>query len=152
MDIKRVAAAQEYEDFVPTSIMVREKDYDTLLFNLSGEFFSFFLSGSGFKKEQVKVQLCKLGILKISGQRPVYKWQRFQKDILVSENCDKSNISARFVNGNILCVKYPKLITSEGKKDKKLPVSVSERQKKEEQATSQKTTLKVSLVRLVDQI
>ncbi|XP_075095071.1 uncharacterized protein LOC107767643 [Nicotiana tabacum] len=99
----------------------------------------------GFKKEQVKVQLCKLGILKISGQRPVYKWQRFQKDILVSENCDKSNISARFVNGNILCVKYPKLITSEGKKDKKLPVSVSERQKKEEQATSQKTTLKVSL-------
>ncbi|XP_070058175.1 inactive protein RESTRICTED TEV MOVEMENT 2-like [Nicotiana tomentosiformis] len=135
MDIKRVAAAQEYEDFVPTSMMVREKDYDTLLFNLSG-----------FKKEQVKVQLCKLGILKISGQRPVYKWQRFQKDILVSENCDKSNISARFVNGNILCVKYPKLITSEGKKDKKLPASVSERQKKEEQATSQKTTLKYQKV------
>lgn len=42
MDIKRVAAAQEYEDFVLTLMMVKEKDYDTLLFNLSGEFFSIF--------------------------------------------------------------------------------------------------------------
>lgn len=43
MDIKRVAAAQEYEDFLPTSMMVHENDYDTLLFNLTGEFlFSFF--------------------------------------------------------------------------------------------------------------
>ncbi|XP_009624014.1 uncharacterized protein [Nicotiana tomentosiformis] len=121
MDIKRVAAAQEYEDFVPTSMMVQEKDYDTLLFNLSG-----------FKKEQVKVELCKTGNLTISGQRPVNKWQRFQKVIPVSENCDKSKISARFVNSNILCVKYPKLIISEEKKDKNLPPS----------ATSQKTTLK----------
>ncbi|OIT07557.1 PREDICTED: inactive protein RESTRICTED TEV MOVEMENT 2-like [Nicotiana attenuata] len=130
MDIKRVEAAQEYEDFVPTSMMVQEKDYDTLLFNLTG-----------FKKEQVKVQLSKTGILNISGQRLVYKWQRFQKDIPVSENCDKSKISARFVNGNILCVKYPKLIISEEKKDKKLPASANEphaQKENEEQATMQK--------------
>ncbi|XP_009799338.1 inactive protein RESTRICTED TEV MOVEMENT 2-like [Nicotiana sylvestris] len=124
MDIKRVAAAQEYEDFLPTSMMVHENDYDTLLFNLTG-----------FKKEQVKIQLSKTGILKISGQRPVYKWQRFQKDIPVSENCEKSKISARFVNSNILCVKYPKLIISEDKKIKKLPASANE------QATMEKTTL-----------
>ncbi|KAF3678885.1 hypothetical protein FXO38_03027 [Capsicum annuum] len=100
-----------YEDFVPSSELVHGKDYDTLLLNLPG-----------FKKEEVKVQLCKTGILKISGQRPVNKFLSFQKDIPVSRNCDKSKINARLVNG-ILYVKHPKLIT---KKEKELPASTSE--------------------------
>ncbi|XP_049406732.1 inactive protein RESTRICTED TEV MOVEMENT 2-like [Solanum stenotomum] len=90
-----------YEDFMPTSELVHGKDYDTLLLNLPG-----------FKKEEVKIQLCKkTGILKINGQRPVNKFLSFQKDIPVSKNCDKSNINARLVNG-ILYVKHPKLIIS----------------------------------------
>ncbi|XP_049353178.1 inactive protein RESTRICTED TEV MOVEMENT 2-like [Solanum verrucosum] len=90
-----------YEDFMPTSELVHGKDYDTLLLNLPG-----------FKKEEVKIQLCKKkGILKINGQRPVNKFLSFQKDIPVSKNCDKSKINARLVNG-ILYVKHPKLIIS----------------------------------------
>ncbi|KAJ8574419.1 hypothetical protein K7X08_026224 [Anisodus acutangulus] len=104
-----------YEDFVPSSEVVHGKDYDTLLLNLPG-----------FKKEEVKVQLCsKTGILKISGQRPVNIFLSFQKDIPISRNCDKSKISARLVNG-ILYVKHPKLITSSDKIDKELPASASE--------------------------
>ncbi|OIT38614.1 PREDICTED: protein RESTRICTED TEV MOVEMENT 2-like [Nicotiana attenuata] len=120
MDSKGAAAAQVYEDFVPTTELVQEQDSDTLLLNLTG-----------FKKEQVRVQLTKSGILKISGQRPVgqNKWLRFQKDFPVSENCDKTKISAKFENG-ILYVKQPKLITSAEKKDKELPTPDTQQPKK----------------------
>lgn len=113
-----------YEDFVPSSELVHGKDYDTLLLNLPG-----------FKKEEVKVQLCKTGIIKISGQRPVNKFLSFQKDIPVSRNCDKGKINARLVNG-ILYVKHPKLIT---KNEKELSTSASEPEqdhKKTELSTS----------------
>ncbi|XP_059281394.1 inactive protein RESTRICTED TEV MOVEMENT 2-like [Lycium ferocissimum] len=113
----RCSDSRIYEDFVPSSEVVHGKDYDTLLLNLPG-----------FKKEEVKVQLCKsTGILKISGQRPVNKLLSFQKEIPVSTNCDKSKISAKLVNG-ILYIKHPKLIirSSSKKKDKELPPSTSE--------------------------
>ncbi|XP_016452953.1 uncharacterized protein LOC107777447 [Nicotiana tabacum] len=115
-----------YEDFVPTSKLVQEELSDTLHLNIPG-----------FKKEQVRVQLTKTGILKISGQRPIgqNKWQRFQKDFPVAENCDKSKISAKFENG-ILHVKQPKLITSTLKKDKELPASEAENTTAKRQKTS----------------
>ncbi|MCD7452730.1 hypothetical protein HAX54_017949 [Datura stramonium] len=98
-----------FEDFVPSSEIVHGKDYDTLLLNLPG-----------FKKEEVKVQLCKTGILKISGERPVNKFLSFQKDIFVAIDCDKSKINARLVNG-ILYVKHPKYTTSLDKQEKEYP-------------------------------
>ncbi|XP_060170014.1 inactive protein RESTRICTED TEV MOVEMENT 2-like [Lycium barbarum] len=147
MDSKGAAAAvptQVYEDFVPTTELVQEQDSDTLLLNLTG-----------FKKEQVRVQLTRTGILKISGQRPVVgqnKSLRFQKDFPVSENCDKTKISAKFENG-ILYVKQPKLITSSDKNDQATPTTNPQQPKKpadepqpqkkdEEQATTTTTTTK----------
>lgn len=132
MDSRGGAPTQVYEDFVPTSELVQEQDSDTLLLDLTG-----------FKKEQVRVQLTRTGILKISGQRPVAgenKWLRFQKDFPVSQNCDKTKISAKFENG-ILYVKQPKLITSTEKKDQELPASDAQQTKKpadEPQPTPQK--------------
>ncbi|MCD7459005.1 hypothetical protein HAX54_039801 [Datura stramonium] len=121
MDSKGAAPTQVYEDFVPTTELVQEQDCDTLLLDLTG-----------FKKEQVRVQLTRTGILKISGQRLAdgqNKWLRFQKDFPVSENCDKTKISAKFENG-ILYVKQPKLITSSEKKDQELPTPNAQQPKK----------------------
>ncbi|XP_049378990.1 inactive protein RESTRICTED TEV MOVEMENT 2-like [Solanum stenotomum] len=131
MDSKGAAPNQTYEDFVPTTELVQEQDSDTLLIDLTG-----------FKKEQVRVQLIRTGVLKISGQRPVAesKWLRFQKDFPVSQNCDKTKISAKFENG-ILHVKQPKLITSSENKGQELPTSDAQRQQKpadEPQPTPQK--------------
>ncbi|XP_015159451.1 inactive protein RESTRICTED TEV MOVEMENT 2-like isoform X3 [Solanum tuberosum] len=113
-----------YEDFMPTSELVHGKDYDTLLLNLPG-----------FKKEEVKIQLCKkTGILKINGQRPVNKFLSFQKDIPVSKNCDKSKINARLVNG-ILYVKHPKLIISSQKNENDLPTSTNIEPKQDNKKT-----------------
>ncbi|CAN4119105.1 unnamed protein product [Withania somnifera] len=141
MDSKGAAQTQVYEDFVPTTELVQEQDSDTLLLDLTG-----------FKKEQVRVQLTKTGILKISGQRPVAgqnKLLRFQKDFPVSENCDKTKISAKFENG-ILYVKQPKLINSAVKKDQELstpnaqqpkkPVDEPQAQKKDEEQTKGEKT------------
>ncbi|CAN4120089.1 unnamed protein product [Withania somnifera] len=124
MDSKGATPTQVYEDFVPSTELVQEQESDTLLLDLTG-----------FKKEQVKVQLTKTGILKISGQRPVTgqnKLLRFQKDFPVSENCDKTKISAKFENG-ILYVKQPKLITSSVKKDQELPTPNAQPLKKDEE-------------------
>ncbi|KAK6779629.1 hypothetical protein RDI58_021813 [Solanum bulbocastanum] len=129
MDSKGAASNQVYEDFVPTTELVQEQDSDTLLLDLTG-----------FRKEQVRVQLTRTGVLKISGQRPVAesKWLRFQKDFPVSQNCDKTKISAKFENG-ILYVKQPKLITtSSEKKDQELPTSDAQQPKDEPQPTSEK--------------
>ncbi|MCE3216163.1 hypothetical protein HAX54_005183 [Datura stramonium] len=51
-----------------------------------------------FKKEQLRVQLTKTGILKISGETLVgtpNKWLRSEAEFPVAENCDKSKISAK---------------------------------------------------------
>nr|XP_004246713.1 inactive protein RESTRICTED TEV MOVEMENT 2 [Solanum lycopersicum] len=129
MDSKGAAPNQVYEDFVPTTELVQEQDSDTLLLDLTG-----------FRKEQVRVQLTRTGVVKISGQRPVAenKWLRFQKDFPVSQNCDRTKISAKFENG-ILYVKQPKLITtSPQKKDQELPTSDPQQPNDEPQPTSQK--------------
>ncbi|KAJ8529100.1 hypothetical protein K7X08_035935 [Anisodus acutangulus] len=132
MDSKGAAVAtptQVYEDFVPSSKLVQEQHSDTLHLILPG-----------FKKEQMRIQLTKTGILKISGQRPIgqNKWQRFQKEFPVAENCDKGKISAKFENG-ILHVKQPKLITSSVKKENEFAAKEAENSPA---AKRQKTTLR----------
>ncbi|XP_004228875.1 uncharacterized protein [Solanum lycopersicum] len=108
---------QVYEDFVPSTKLVQEEHLDTLHLTLQG-----------FKKEELRVELNKTGTLKISGQRPVgksNKWRRFQKEFPVAVNCDRSKISAKLENG-ILHVIQPKMITSSEKKDNKLIATLAE--------------------------
>ncbi|KAL3828645.1 hypothetical protein ACJIZ3_017447 [Penstemon smallii] len=87
-------------NYVPSSDLIQEEECDTLLLHLPG-----------FKKEELRVQLNKSGVLNISGKRPVgyNKWSSFEKIFNVSSNCDKSKISAKFEN-DTLYVKQPKLI------------------------------------------
>ncbi|XP_059314997.1 inactive protein RESTRICTED TEV MOVEMENT 2-like [Lycium ferocissimum] len=89
------APLQVFEDFEPTTELVREQDSDTLLLYLTG-----------FKKEEVRVELTRTGIMKISGERPVgfttdgnFLYLRFQEHLPLSENCDNTKISTEFENG-----------------------------------------------------
>ena len=67
---------------------------------------------AGFKKEQLRVQLDNYGKLSISGERPLNgnRWRRFRKEVPVPDNCNASEIRAKFENG-ILTITLPKLIT-----------------------------------------
>ncbi|KAK4419710.1 hypothetical protein Salat_2383900 [Sesamum alatum] len=111
MDATTGAAASATNSFEPSSDLIHEEECDTLLLYLPG-----------FTKEQLRVQLTRSGILKISGIRPVgdNKWSSFQKDFPVSANCDTNKISARF-EGGILYVRQPKLIVPADKEDNKTP-------------------------------
>lgn len=129
MSSKGAAPTQVYEDFVPSSKLDKEEHIDTIHLNLQG-----------FKREQLRVVVTSTGILKISGQRPIgrNKWQRFQTEFPVAENCDRTKISAKFENG-ILHVRQPKLITSSVKKDKEMSSTLAENAPA---AKRQKTTLR----------
>ncbi|CAA0805946.1 HSP20-like chaperones superfamily protein [Striga hermonthica] len=111
MDARTGAAAANTNIFEPLSDFVQEAECDTLLVYLPG-----------FTKEQLRVQLTKSGLLKISGTRPTgeNKWSSFQKDFPVSANCDTTKITAKFEDG-ILYVRQPKLIVpaNNNKEDKK---------------------------------
>ncbi|KAL3653268.1 hypothetical protein CASFOL_002949 [Castilleja foliolosa] len=90
-------------NFEPLSDFVNEGDCNTLLLYLPG-----------FTREQIRVQLAKSGVLKISGMRPLGddKWSSFQKDFPISANCETGKITAKFEDG-ILYVRQPKLIVPE---------------------------------------
>ncbi|KAL0435244.1 UNVERIFIED_CONTAM: hypothetical protein Sradi_0232300 [Sesamum radiatum] len=112
MDASAGAALSATNSFEPSSDLIHEEECDTLLLYLPG-----------FTKEQLRVQLTRSGILKISGIRPVgdNKWSSFQKDFPVSPNCDTNKISAKF-EGGILYVRQPKLIVPADKdEDNKTP-------------------------------
>ncbi|KAK4407530.1 hypothetical protein Sango_0334000 [Sesamum angolense] len=111
MDASTGAAAPATNSFEPTSDLIHEEECDTLLLYLPG-----------FTKEQLRVQLTRSGILKISGIRPVgdNKWSSFQKDFPVSANCDTNKITAKF-EGGILYLRQPKLIVPADKEDTKTP-------------------------------
>lgn len=96
-----------YEDFDPSSELVYEKDFDTIILNLPG-----------FRKDHLKVQLTTSKILRISGSRLAEgnKWRRFQKEFPVTPGRDPSRISAKF-EGGFLYVKVPMLIPTPGKKE-----------------------------------
>lgn len=113
-----------YEDFDPSSEMVQEKDFDTILINLPG-----------FRKDHLKVQLTTSKILRISGSRLAEnnKWRRFQKEFPVTPGRDPQRISAKF-EGGILYVKVPMMIPTtptpamkKEEKEKKSPVTPPEK-------------------------
>nr|GMD12806.1 inactive protein RESTRICTED TEV MOVEMENT 2-like [Ipomoea batatas] len=95
-------AAGNYEDFDPDYDQIQEPEVDTLLIHLPG-----------FRKDQLRVQLIRTVILRISGERHLEgdKWKRFLKEFQVSSNCDTNRINAKFQSGT-LYVTLPKLITT----------------------------------------
>ncbi|GER40680.1 heat shock family protein [Striga asiatica] len=132
MDARRGAAAANTNIFEPLSDFVQEAECDTLLVYLPG-----------FTKEQLRVQLTKSGLLKISGTRATgeNKWSSFQKDFPVSANCDTTKITAKFEDG-ILYVRQPKLIVPDdnNKEEKKDSPSKSPHEPPEQKTTPNEST------------
>ncbi|XP_057507959.1 inactive protein RESTRICTED TEV MOVEMENT 2-like [Actinidia eriantha] len=125
MDQKLVAASgREYVDFEPNTDLAREEDCDTLLVHLPD-----------FKKEQLRIQLTPTRTLRIIGERILAdnKWIRLQKEYPVSTNYDVNRITAK-LEGGILYIRQPKLVTSSVNQDlKEKPTATrNEAQKKPE--------------------
>ncbi|KAB5561582.1 hypothetical protein DKX38_006539 [Salix brachista] len=108
--MSRVAAGRVVEDFEPSMDWVRDTGADTLQIHLPG-----------FKKEQLKVQVTSMRVLRISGERQLSnnRWSTFRKEIPISSNYDTNEINARFDRG-ILYVKHPKVIVLETPVEEKL--------------------------------
>ncbi|KAJ4835326.1 hypothetical protein Tsubulata_012790 [Turnera subulata] len=89
---------RSYEDFEPFCKWHRERGHDILEVHLQG-----------FRKEQLRVQLNSLGIIIITGERPLEenKWSRFSKEIKASKNCKVNEIHAK-LSGGILYIVMPK--------------------------------------------
>ncbi|KAL5837432.1 hypothetical protein ACOSQ3_014601 [Xanthoceras sorbifolium] len=66
----------------------------------------------GFKKEHLRVQLNNVGILVITGERPVdqTKAVKFRKEIKVSDDCMRTEIRAK-LTGGVLYITMPKRTT-----------------------------------------
>lgn len=64
-----------------------------------------------FNKENLRVQLTASKMLRISGQRPIggNRWKRFLREEELPENCDTTQISAKFQDGG-LEIRVPKLV------------------------------------------
>ncbi|XP_058106759.1 18.3 kDa class I heat shock protein-like [Magnolia sinica] len=93
--------ARSYEDIQPLFDWKREDGSDTLLISLPG-----------FKKDQLKVNLDRYGMMKISGERQIdgNQWSRFSKNFDVPENCIQNKICASFEKG-YLRLNMPKTAT-----------------------------------------
>uniref|UniRef100_J3LK62 SHSP domain-containing protein n=1 Tax=Oryza brachyantha TaxID=4533 RepID=J3LK62_ORYBR len=83
------AGPRTYADFVPPHKLVEKADKKVLQIDLSGK---------GFKKEQLRVQIDNHGRLRISGERQVSgnQWSRFYKEFQVPEDCNAGDVRARF--------------------------------------------------------
>ncbi|KAK1287093.1 17.8 kDa class I heat shock protein [Acorus calamus] len=108
--------APSYEDFEPRFERRQEETSDTLVFQLPG-----------FKKEQLKVQIDNYGNIKVSGERPLEdngggpRRSRFRKELKIPDNCNVSDIRARFDN-EVLYIVLPKLITTTAATDPQPPL------------------------------
>ncbi|XP_021755980.1 uncharacterized protein LOC110721158 [Chenopodium quinoa] len=97
------SAAPSYVDFDPSCDLHTEEGLETLIIILPD-----------FKKNQLKVQVNKDGVLRVSGERPTNadgtKTCRFVKDTKIPESCDVNGIRAKFTEGR-LHVMIPKKVT-----------------------------------------
>lgn len=78
------------------------------------------IHGTGFGKEQLKVQVTREGNLRIFGEKPTgdNKFSRFSKELPIPSNCDQNKIRANY-KGGMLRVKFPKLIAPADEKPEK---------------------------------
>ncbi|KAK9733118.1 hypothetical protein RND81_04G044700 [Saponaria officinalis] len=96
----RTGVRPVYDDFKPASELKHEEGVDVLLFHLPG-----------FVKEQIRIIAESKGILRVHGERLIAnnKWSRFQEEVKVPEDCNLSEIRAKFEN-DILKITMPKNI------------------------------------------
>ncbi|GMI94263.1 hypothetical protein HRI_003095600 [Hibiscus trionum] len=92
-----------YEDFEPLCKWRKDQTSDALEVHLPG-----------FKRQQLKVQINTSGMLVIAGERrtdedKLKRISRFRREFPVSEDCQPSQIHAKFSNG-ILYLVMPKQI------------------------------------------
>ncbi|KAK9668580.1 hypothetical protein RND81_13G069800 [Saponaria officinalis] len=96
-------ASPSYVDFEPKTELKKEEGVDTLI-----------ISVPGFKKEQLRVQVSNVGILKVSGEKPEntegIKIRRFIKETTVPKNCNINEIRAKFANDELRVI-MPKKVT-----------------------------------------
>lgn len=66
----------------------------------------------GFVKDQIRIIAESRGILRVRGERFLCsnKWSRFQEEVVVPEDCNMSEIRAKF-EGGILQITMPKKVT-----------------------------------------
>ncbi|XP_028752531.1 inactive protein RESTRICTED TEV MOVEMENT 2-like [Neltuma alba] len=91
-----------YEDFEPAFNWVREEESDTLVVLLSG-----------FRRDEMKVQIATNRILKVSGEQKMEDKKsvrrRFYREFSVPRDININLISARFEDGK-LYIKLPKTV------------------------------------------
>ncbi|TYK09953.1 inactive protein RESTRICTED TEV MOVEMENT 2-like [Cucumis melo var. makuwa] len=92
------SSAKNFEEFEPRFDWVHHPDSHVLVVHLSG-----------FRSNQLKVQVTSTGKLRVSGERKLGngKWLRFEKEIDIPADADTDKISAKLEEG-ILYVKQPK--------------------------------------------
>ncbi|KAJ3685893.1 hypothetical protein LUZ61_015057 [Rhynchospora tenuis] len=92
--------ARSYVDFEPSYEWSRGEETDILRVHLPD-----------FKREYIKVQVDSYGNLRTAGERPVEgnQWSRFWKDFRLPNNCNVSDIRAKFENGTLF-ITVPKQI------------------------------------------
>uniref|UniRef100_A0A1D1YA20 17. class I heat shock protein n=1 Tax=Anthurium amnicola TaxID=1678845 RepID=A0A1D1YA20_9ARAE len=106
------AGLRVYEDVEPPYRWESGKDADVLVVDLTG-----FKGEDAFKKEHLKVRIDNYGNLKVSGERPLAggrgdRWRRFQRVHRMADDCNPSEIKAKFDSGS-LSVVMPKLIKTQ---------------------------------------
>ncbi|KAL2943051.1 Inactive protein RESTRICTED TEV MOVEMENT 2 [Bienertia sinuspersici] len=98
-----------YEDFKPTYEWKHEEGASILLYHLPG-----------FSKEQIRIIAESKGVLRIRGERLITsnKWSRFEEEVVVPEDCNMSEIRAKFEGGVLRIIMPKKMITT----NKKQPI------------------------------
>ncbi|XP_078164607.1 uncharacterized protein LOC144559456 [Carex rostrata] len=109
-----------FNDIVPPHDLTQGDRADTIIIDVTG-----------FKKEQIKIQIDNFGKLKVNGERPLgeNKWVRFGKDFQTPENCNKSQIRAKFENGRVH-ITLPKLVVDTVPPPQDQPTQVTAQDKK----------------------
>ncbi|GER44805.1 small heat-shock protein [Striga asiatica] len=117
-----------YEEFEPLCHWQRDEDKDILEIHLQG-----------FKKEQLRVQISSLGVLKISGEGPAGTSlkSRFHKEVIApTDTYDTQSIQATFING-VLYITMPKI--KHGSNGPKVPPRADPTPKSEPSGINQPT-------------
>ncbi|KAF2306906.1 hypothetical protein GH714_022450 [Hevea brasiliensis] len=124
-----MAEAIVYEDFEPYSKWQREQERDMLEVHLNG-----------FKKDQLKIQLSNLGVMIITGERPLEgsKRSRFRKEFRLSSMDYKTDEIRAKMCGDILSIFLPKktVLSSPSSQNNKSTLPL---QNKENERTQPKT-------------
>ncbi|XP_021721263.1 22.0 kDa heat shock protein-like isoform X2 [Chenopodium quinoa] len=106
MSANKTKTSPSYVEYNPAIEWRKEEGLETLIIHLPD-----------FKKNQLRVQISKEGVLKISGERPLTadgtKKSRFLKEEKLSEGCDMNEVRAKFSDGSLHIMMPKKKVTPE---------------------------------------